>query len=460
MRLFGTDGIRGTANAFPMTTDIVTKVAKASGHILRPQGIKNPLVIIGKDTRLSGYTFEPALVAGFASVGWHVQLLGPLPTPAIAALTKSMRAHMGLMISASHNPYADNGLKIFGSDGFKISSQQETEIEDIVALLDRKEEDFLLAPPTDLGRVSRVDGSDGASGRYIELAKSSFPTDLNLYGMKLVLDCANGAGYRVAPRVLHELGAEVIAMGIDPNGTNINNGVGATAPAALRARVLSENADMGIALDGDADRLIIVDECGEIVNGDQILATLATFLQETNRLKGDAVVATLMSNLGLESYLKSRGVNLVRTPVGDRNVVSKMREIGACLGGEQSGHMIMSDYSTTGDGLVAALQVLGLMRRKGIATSMATKCFQPVPQGLRNIEFRGENPLENHSVQKSLANTEAELGARGRILVRKSGTECLLRLMVEAETAETVAYTLNELEAAVRLPSYTDGPKS
>ncbi len=451
MRLFGTDGIRGTANAFPMTTAIVTKVAKAAGHILRPEGLKNPLVIIGKDTRLSGYTFEPALVAGFASVGWNVQLLGPLPTPAIAALTKSMRAHMGLMISASHNPYADNGLKIFGADGFKISERQETQIEDMVAKQDREGEDFLLAPATDVGRVSRVDGSDGAGGRYIELAKSSFPSDLNLYGMKIVLDCAHGAGYRVAPRVLHELGAEVIAMGVDPNGTNINDQVGATAPAALQARVRAEQAQMGIALDGDADRLIIVDEQGAMVDGDQILATLATFLQETDRLRGDTVVATLMSNLGLETYLRTRGLSLVRTPVGDKHVVRKMREIGACLGGEQSGHMILSDYSTTGDGLVSALQVLGLMRRKGLEASAATRCFQPVPQGHRHIAFRGANPLEDARVRQSLAATEAALGSKGRVVVRKSGTEALLRLMVEAESTATVTQTLDALEAAVTI---------
>ena len=451
MRLFGTDGIRGTANAFPMTTAIVTKVAKAAGHILRPEGLKNPLVIIGKDTRLSGYTFEPALVAGFASVGWNVQLLGPLPTPAIAALTKSMRAHMGLMISASHNPYADNGLKIFGADGFKISERQETQIEDMVAKQDREGEDFLLAPATDVGRVSRVDGSDGAGGRYIELAKSSFPSDLNLYGMKIVLDCAHGAGYRVAPRVLHELGAEVIAMGVDPNGTNINDQVGATAPAALQARVRAEQAQMGIALDGDADRLIIVDEQGAMVDGDQILATLATFLQETDRLRGDTVVATLMSNLGLETYLRTRGLSLVRTLVGDKHVVRKMREIGACLGGEQSGHMILSDYSTTGDGLVSALQVLGLMRRKGLEASAATRCFQPVPQGHRHIAFRGANPLEDARVRQSLAATEAALGSKGRVVVRKSGTEALLRLMVEAESTATVTQTLDALEAAVTI---------
>ncbi len=451
MRLFGTDGIRGTANAFPMTTAIVTKVAKAAGYILRPDGLRNPLVIIGKDTRLSGYTFEPALVAGFASVGWNVQLLGPLPTPAIAALTKSMRAHMGLMISASHNPYADNGLKIFGADGFKISERQETEIEDMVAKQDREGEDFLLAAATDVGRVSRVDGSDGAGGRYIELAKSSFPSDLNLYGMKIVLDCAHGAGYRVAPRVLHELGAEVIAIGVDPNGTNINAQVGATAPAALQARVRVEQAHMGIALDGDADRLIIIDEQGAMVDGDQILATLATFLQETDRLRGSAVVATLMSNLGLETYLKTRGLSLVRTPVGDKHVVNKMRELGACLGGEQAGHMILSDYSTTGDGLVSALQVLGLMRRKGLEASAATRCFQPVPQGHRHIAFRGTNPLEDVRVRQSLAATEAALGGKGRIVVRKSGTEALLRLMVEAETTATVTQTLDALEAAVTI---------
>ncbi|MGB0717790.1 MAG: phosphoglucosamine mutase [Alphaproteobacteria bacterium] len=451
MKLFGTDGIRGTAGTFPMTTSIVAKVAKAAGHILRPKGLKNPIVIIGKDTRLSGYTFEPALVSGFASVGWNVQLLGPLPTPAIAALTTSMRAQMGVMISASHNPYIDNGIKIFDPNGFKISTEQELRIEELVEILEQGTEDSLIVPPTDLGRVSRLDGSDGAGGRYIELAKSSFPNDLDLFGMKIVLDCAHGASYRVAPRVLHELGAEVIEMGVDPDGTNINDQVGATAPEALKERVIKEKADIGIALDGDADRLMIVNDSGEVVDGDQILATLATFLSETGRLGGRVVVATVMSNMGLDTYLSDLGLSLVRTAVGDKHVTKKMRELGANLGGEQSGHMILSDYSTTGDGLVAGLQVLGLMRRKKKTSSEATRCFKPLPQMIRNVRFHGENPLNDLGIQKFINDVELALGEKGRVLVRKSGTEPLLRLMVEAEEEELVIKTLNNLESAVTI---------
>lgn len=450
MKLFGTDGVRGTANTFPMTTSVVTKVAKAAGHILRPSDGAKPLVLIGKDTRLSGYTFEPALVAGFASIGWNVQLLGPLPTPAIAALTASMRAQAGVMISASHNPYIDNGLKIFGVDGYKISADQEAEIEAIVAKLESGGSEEIQAAPTDLGRVSRLDGSYGAGGRYIELAKSSFPDDLNLFGMKIVLDCAHGAGYRVAPRVLHELGAEVIAMGVDPDGTNINDQVGATAPKSLQLKVIDEGADIGIALDGDADRLIVVDETGQVVDGDQILATLAQFLKQSGHLTGDSVVATVMSNMGLERFLESIDLRLTRTPVGDKHVVKAMREQGCNLGGEQSGHMILTDYSTTGDGLVSALQVLGLMRRQGLKASEATRCFEPVPQTLRNIRFEGENPLDRAEVQACIKATEEELGKQGRVVVRKSGTEPLIRLMVEADEEALVAKALDTMKAAVK----------
>ena len=450
MKLFGTDGVRGTANQLPMTVQVVTQVAIAAGHLLRPADLKNPLVIIGKDTRLSGYTFEPALVAGFTSVGWNVQLLGPLPTPAVAALTTSMRAQAGVMISASHNPYVDNGLKIFGSDGFKISTNQETEIEAIVIDMQANHANTLVVPATDLGRVSRLDGSEGASGRYIELAKSSFPGDLNLFGMKIVLDCAHGAGYRVAPRVLHELGAEIVEIGVSPDGTNINDQVGAMAPEALQKRVLEEQAHIGIALDGDADRLIIVDETGYVVDGDQILAALSQFLKETGRLKSREVVATSMSNMGLECFLKSIDLELIRTPVGDRHVIKAMYERGANLGGEQSGHMILRDYSTTGDGLVSALQVLGVMRRRDIKTSEATRCFTPIPQATRSIPYKGPNPLETTSVQNAITKTKAELGHQGRILVRTSGTEPLIRLMVEAQDKILVMQTLDTLETAVK----------
>ena len=450
MKLFGTDGVRGTANAFPMTTSIVMKVAKAAGHILRGDSSERPLVLIAKDTRLSGYTFEPALVAGFTSVGWNVQLLGPLPTPAVAALTTSMRAQAGVMISASHNPYVDNGIKIFGADGFKISADQEAEIEALVAELQGGGEDRMIVAPELLGRVSRLDGSDGAGGRYIELAKSSFPEDLNLFGMKVVLDCAHGAGYKVAPAVLHELGAEVIPIGVAPDGTNINDKVGATAPRALQVKVLEESADIGIALDGDADRLIVVDEQGGVVDGDQILATLALFLNETGRLKGPAVVATVMSNMGLERFLRTLDLALTRTPVGDKHVVKAMRANGCNLGGEQSGHMILTDYSTTGDGLVSALQVLGVMRRRGLKASEATRNFTPLPQTLRNIRFSGANPLDTPAMADCIAATEAALGDKGRVVVRKSGTEPLIRLMVEAETEALVNDALDTMEAVVR----------
>ena len=450
MKLFGTDGVRGTANAFPMTTSIVTKVAKAAGHILRGDSGERPLVLIGKDTRLSGYTFEPALVAGFAAVGWNVQLVGPLPTPGVAALTTSMRAQAGVMISASHNPYIDNGIKIFGADGFKISADQEAEIEALVTRLENGQGEDMHVAPEQLGRVSRLDGSVGAGGRYIELAKSSFPGDLNLFGMKVVLDCAHGAGYRVAPAVLHELGADVIPMGVSPDGTNINDNVGATAPKALQVKVIEEGADIGIALDGDADRLIVVDEQGQVVDGDQILATLALFLKETKRLTGPAVVATVMSNMGLERFLSTLDLQLMRTPVGDKHVVKAMREHGCNLGGEQSGHMILTDYSTTGDGLVSALQVLGVMRRRGLKASEATRNFTPLPQTLRNLRFEGANPLEAQAVQDCIGKTEADLGSKGRVVVRKSGTEPLIRLMVEAETEALVNEALDKMEAAVR----------
>ena len=449
MKLFSTDGVRGTANTFPMTVEVVAKIAMAAGHLLRPSGQAQPLVLIAKDTRLSGYVFEPALVAGFASVGWNVQLLGPLPTPAVAALTTSLRAQAGVMISASHNPYIDNGLKIFGPDGFKISPEQEAEIEGLVDNLFTNCGQELLSAPTDLGRVSRLDGSVGAGGRYIELAKSSFPEDLNLFGMKIVIDCAHGAGYRVAPSVLHELGAEVVTMAVSPDGTNINDQVGAMAPQALQERVLAEGADLGIALDGDADRLVFVDERGVVVDGDQILATLAQFLQQTGRLTGGAVVATVMSNRGLETFLEGLGLRLIRTPVGDKHVVRAMRAAGVNLGGEQSGHMILSDYSTTGDGLVSALQVLAVMRRRGLCASQATGCFKPWPQAQRSLYFDGASPLDTPGVQAAIAQIKVDLEPQGRLVVRKSGTQALIRLMVEAQDAGQVTAALDGLEAAL-----------
>ncbi len=440
-RLFGTDGIRGTANVDPMTADMALRLGQAAG-LLFVRGSHRHQVIIGKDTRLSGYMIEPALVAGFIGAGMDVLLVGPLPTPAIAMLTRSLRADLGVMISASHNPFEDNGIKLFGPDGFKLSDATESEIEALMAsnLSDR------LAAPHQLGRASRL---TDAAGRYIEGAKGTFPRGKSLDGMKIVIDCANGAGYRVAPTVLWELGATVIKLGVSPDGVNINRECGSTVPGALCAAVLEHGADIGLALDGDADRLLMADEKGQLVDGDQILGLTALSWNRAGRLRGGAVAATVMSNLGLERCLAQDGIDLHRTKVGDRYVVERMRADGLNLGGEQSGHIILSDYSTTGDGLVAALQVLAVLAEQERPASEACRVFDPYPQLLRNVRFSGASPLRHPRVQQAVADAEAELAKTGRLVLRESGTEPLIRVMAEAEDRALVVAVVNGLCAEI-----------
>jgi len=436
---FGTDGIRGLTNSEPMTARTALRVGQAAGtHFLR--GDHRHRVVIGKDTRLSGYMMESALVAGFTSVGMDVVLLGPMPTPAVAMLTTSMRADLGVMISASHNPFADNGIKLFGPDGYKLSDEDEQAIER------RLEQTPRLAAPELIGRAKRI---DDARGRYVHHAKSTFPERLRLDGLKVVLDCANGAAYHVAPDALWELGAEVVAIGVSPNGTNINDGCGSTHPEALRERVLSEGADIGVALDGDADRIVVVDEKGHLVDGDQMMALIALDRRKRETLRG-AVVATVMSNLGLERRLGESGIGLVRTQVGDRYVLEEMRRSGCNVGGEQSGHIILADYSTTGDGLVAALQVLAAVVDSGKAASEVLRQFEPVPQLLKNVRFNGGAPLDNKSVKARIADAERELGGRGRLLVRKSGTEPLIRVMAEGDDPALVERLVDGICEAVQ----------
>lgn len=438
-RYFGTDGIRGLTNSPPMTAAIALKLGQAAGrHFLR--GDHTHRVVIGKDTRLSGYMMESALVAGFTSVGMDVTLLGPMPTPAVAMLTRSMRADLGVMISASHNPYHDNGIKMFGPDGYKLSDADEAAIE---ALL---EAEIPLAEPAAIGRARRI---DDAQGRYIHFAKATFPDHLRLDGLKIVIDCAHGAAYKVAPAALWELGAEVIAIGVAPDGFNVNDHVGSTHPAALQARVVEANADIGIALDGDADRLIVVDEKGRVVDGDQLMALIASRAAAAGTLKGGALVATVMSNLGLERFLAGQGIGLHRAAVGDRHVLELMRSTGCNVGGEQSGHIILSDHATTGDGLVAALQVLGALVAAGKPASELLHLFDPLPQILKNIRFDGGAPLEAESVKAAIAAGEAQLAGRGRILIRKSGTEPLIRVMAEGEDRALVIKVVDAVCAAV-----------
>jgi phosphoglucosamine mutase len=423
--LFGTDGIRGRANTAPMTAEIALSLGQAAGrHFTR--GKHRHRVLIGKDTRLSGYMIEPALVAGFVGAGMDVVLLGPLPTPAIAMLTRSLRADLGVMISASHNPFEDNGIKLFGPDGFKLSDETEAEIE---AMMDEPQA-ARLAEAGHLGRASRL---NDAAGRYIEFAKGSFPRGKRLDGLRIVVDCANGAAYKVAPTVLWELGAEVISVGVTPNGTNINQGCGSTYPEFLSAEVQRHRADLGIALDGDADRLILCDERGSIVDGDQVLGLIARSWSAAGTLRGGGVVATVMSNLGLERWLTGVGLALHRTAVGDRYVVEKMRAEGFNVGGEQSGHMILTDYATTGDGLLAALQVLAVLVEEGRPASEACRVFEKLPQLLKSVRFTGASPLEAPSVRAAIAQAEHELAASGRLLIRKSGTEPVVRVMAEGE---------------------------
>ena len=439
-KYFGTDGIRGATNASPMTAEMAMKVGMAAGaYFLR--GDHRHRVVIGKDTRLSGYMIESALVAGFTSVGMDVVMVGPMPTPAVAMLTQSMRADIGVMISASHNPYADNGIKLFGPDGYKLSDEAEAAIE---ALIDG---DVPLVTSDQIGRARRI---DDAQGRYIHFAKSTFPENLRLDGMRIVIDCANGAAYRVAPSALWELGADVVAIGVTPNGTNINDGVGSTAPQLLAEAVVANGADIGIALDGDADRLIVVDETGTIVDGDQLMATIAASWARQGRLAGGGLVATVMSNLGLERHLAAQGLGLVRTKVGDRHVLEKMRSSGYNVGGEQSGHIILSDYATTGDGLVAALQILAEVKRSGAPAGEVLHRFEPLPQLLKNVRFAGGKPLDDEAVKVVIAQAEAELVGKGRLVIRPSGTEPVIRVMAEGDDPGQVERVVDRICDAVR----------
>ena len=439
-KFFGTDGIRGRTNSGVMTAATAMKVGQAAGtYFLR--GDHRHRVVIGKDTRLSGYMLENAMTAGFTSVGMDVVLLGPMPTPAVAMLTREMRADVGVMISASHNPYEDNGIKLFGPDGFKLSDEDERAIE---AML---EQDLALAPAEDVGRARRI---DDARGRYIHAIKGSLPHNVRLDGLRIVVDCANGAAYNVAPSALWELGAEVIAIGVEPNGKNINAGVGSTHLDAIKAKVREVRADVGIALDGDADRLIVVDEKGQTVDGDQIMALIGSQLAARGELRGGGVVATVMSNLGLERFLKGKGLDLVRTAVGDRHVLEKMREGGYNVGGEQSGHMILTDHGTTGDGTVAALQVLAALIASGKPASETLHLFDPVPQLLKNVRFAGGKPLEADSVKAVIAQAEARLEGRGRLVIRPSGTEPVIRVMAEGDDANEVEEVVDAICAAVR----------
>jgi phosphoglucosamine mutase len=441
-KLFGTDGVRGLANTWPMTAEVALRLGAAAGRYFQRDGSTAHRVVIGKDTRLSGYMLENALTAGLTSTGMSVLLLGPVPTPAVGYLTRSMRADLGVMISASHNPHQDNGIKFFGPDGFKLSDAAEAEIEAMV------EGEIAPATPENIGRAKRIE--DGR-GRYQEFVKTSFPSGLRLDGLKVVIDCANGAAYKAAPEVLWELGAEVIAVGVSPNGTNINDRVGSTHPETAAEAVVAHGAHMGICLDGDADRVMILDENGRVADGDQIMALLAGRWAEEGRLTGGALVATVMSNLGLERFLGARGLRLERTAVGDRYVVERMREGGFNLGGEQSGHIVMTDYATTGDGLIAGLQFLAEMVRSGSAASTLTRSFETVPQLLRNVRYaEGGQPLEAAAVQAVIAANEARMRGLGRILIRKSGTEPLIRVMAECEDAGLLAEVVDEIVGAVQ----------
>ncbi|GGD58588.1 phosphoglucosamine mutase [Croceicoccus mobilis] len=437
-KYFGTDGIRGRTNQGNMTASMAMKVGQAAGtYFLR--GDHKHRVVIGKDTRLSGYMMESAMVAGFTSVGMDVVLLGPMPTPAVALLARSMRADLGVMISASHNPFEDNGIKLFGPDGFKLSDEDEMAVE---VMLDQEQ---LLVPSKDIGRARRI---DDARGRYIHAVKNSLANETRLDGLKIVVDCANGAAYDVTPPALWELGAEVIAMGVEPNGLNINDGVGSTDTKALQERVVAEGADIGIALDGDADRLIVVDEKGRTVDGDQIMALIGRDWNRAGRLTGGGVVATVMSNLGLERFLEGEGLTLVRTAVGDRYVLEAMRSGGYNVGGEQSGHMILLDHATTGDGTVAALQVLSALIQSGKRASEVLHLFDPVPQLLKNVRFSG-NPLENPAVKDVIAQAEGQLAGKGRIVIRKSGTEPVIRVMAEGDDEGEVQQVVDAICDAV-----------
>ena len=447
-KYFGTDGIRGRANG-TITPELALKVGQAAGLIFR-RGEHRHRVLIGKDTRLSGYMIETALVAGFTSVGMDVFQTGPMPTPAVAMLTRSMRADLGVMISASHNPYDDNGIKLFGPDGFKLSDEIEHKIEELVDSTLVK----MLAKSADVGRARRID--DG-QGRYVEFAKRTLPRNLSLEGLRVVVDCANGAAYKVAPQALWELGAEVISLGVEPDGFNINRECGSTEPAALCQKVKEMRADIGIALDGDGDRVLIADERGRLIDGDQLLAVIAESWQADGRLAKPGVVVTVMSNLGLERHLAGQGITLHRTAVGDRYVVEAMRKLGSNLGGEQSGHIILGDTSTTGDGLMAGLQVLAALVETSAPASTVCNIFKPVPQLLKNVRFAGGAPLEAPAVKKAISAGERKLGKAGRLSVRKSGTEPLIRIMAQGEDQSLVAAIVDEIARAVIAAGAAEG---
>jgi phosphoglucosamine mutase len=439
-KYFGTDGIRGRANGV-ITPDLAMRVGQATGIAFR-RGDHRHRVVIGKDTRLSGYMIENALVAGFTSVGMDVLLLGPMPTPAVAMLTRSMRADLGVMISASHNPYEDNGIKLFGPDGYKLNDEVEAEITRLIDSDLGKQ----LSPSAMLGRAKRV---ESAHARYIEFAKRTLPRNLGLDGLRIVLDCANGAAYKVAPEALWELGAEVITIGDEPDGFNINKDVGSTKPQALSNKVRELRADLGIALDGDADRVLIVDEQGQVVDGDQLMGVIARSWQEDGRLSAPGIVATVMSNLGLERYLAGLGLSLARTAVGDRYVLEHMRAHGFNLGGEQSGHIILSDYGTTGDGLVAALQLLAVVKRQEKPVSEVCHCFEPLPQILKNVRYKQGRPLEEKPVVSAIKAAELMLGESGRLVIRPSGTEPVIRVMAEGDDRALVMRAVDEVVEAV-----------
>jgi phosphoglucosamine mutase len=438
-KFFGTDGIRGRTNQAPMTSDVAMRVGQAAGtYFLR--GVHRHRVVIGKDTRLSGYMMESAMVAGFTSVGMDVVLLGPMPTPAVAMLTRDLRADLGVMISASHNPFADNGIKLFGPDGYKLSDRTEMEIE----LLMEQPATLIDAPK--IGRAKRI---DDARGRYVQFVKSTFPHHLRLDGLKVVVDCANGAAYHVAPDAIWELGADVIPLGTKPDGLNINDQCGSTAPDLLRETVVASGANIGLALDGDADRLIVVDEKGQLVDGDQLMALIALSQHQHGTLRGGGIVATVMSNLGLERKLGEAGLDMCRTAVGDRYVLEAMREMRRNVGGEQSGHIILSDHATTGDGLIAGLQILAALVDSGKPASELLHVFEPVPQLLKNVRFNGGAPLEEDKVKAVIADAESELGERGRLVIRKSGTEPLIRVMAEGDDAAMVERLVDRICEAV-----------
>jgi phosphoglucosamine mutase len=442
-RYFGTDGIRGLANRHPMTSEVALKVGMSAGTLFSRNGTHRHRVVIGKDTRLSGYMLEAALMSGFTAVGMDVFLLGPMPTPAVAMLTRSLRADLGVMISASHNPYEDNGIKLFDPDGHKLSDDTEKEIE---ALVDGKTSELLVAPD----RIGRATREESAQERYIEFAKRTLPKNLRLDGLRIVIDCANGAGYKVAPEALWELGAEVVKVGVEPNGRNINLKCGSTAPQALVDKVREVRADIGIALDGDADRVVIVNEKGEIVDGDQIMAVIADSWHRRGKLAAGGIVATVMSNLGLERYLQDLGLTMARTPVGDRYVVEHMRKHGYNVGGEQSGHIVLSDFTTTGDGLVSALQVLAVAVATQKPVSEVCARFEPLPQVLKNVRYADGKPLEDARVRSAIEGAQRKLGQAGRLVIRPSGTEPVIRVMAEGDDESLVNTVVGDIVEAVQ----------